>query len=92
MSTEEPNPPRTPPAPPVVTPRRHWTLGAVALFALGLLIAVPSGLCTGLFGFMAFIQPDGLGPMLPMVALYGGVPLLFGALLIWAGLSLRKRG
>ena len=31
-------------------PRRHWTAGAVALVVIGLLILVPSGLCTAVIG------------------------------------------
>jgi hypothetical protein len=86
MSTEEPKPPLPQPPPP------RWTWGAGALFALGVLITVPSGLCTGLFGFIALANNTNEYriPIL-MVLQYGGVPLLLGCLLIWAGFRLRKR-
>jgi hypothetical protein len=87
MSSEDPKPQLTPSS----KPRLRWTFGAIALLSLGILIAVPSGLCTGIFGIMAIVEPDELGVVLPMVLIFGGVPLALGALLIWLGFKVRKR-
>ena len=75
--------------------RPRWTFISVALFILGLLILVPSGLCTVIFGGMILIQPDGSpGELLSiglMVLMFGVVPMAVGALLVWAGLKARLR-
>ena len=43
---------------------REWTAGACAFVALGLLILVPSGLCTGTFGYMTILEiVEGHDPM-----------------------------
>ena len=74
------------PLPPIERrPRRRGT--SIALICIGLLILVPSGLCTGFFG-VALVR--GGGPIL-LVFLFGGPPILIGlALLLW-GLR-RDRG
>ena len=59
-------------------PRRHWTAGAVALVVLGLLILIPSGLCTATMGvtsIIAMFTPNVSG-------LVGGVMLLIMTLVI----------
>jgi hypothetical protein len=61
----------------------------VALMVIGLLILVPSGLCTGLFGLMGLISGD--LEALGFAIVYGIVPVLVGAGLVWAGLKLRQR-
>lgn len=77
--------PENPSPPPV---RYRWTLGAIAVFVMGLLILVPSGLCTAVFGFsMLTSGNDGL-LLLPLVI--GGVPIAIGILLVRAGLEMRK--
>jgi hypothetical protein len=77
------------------TSRPRWTLISVALFILGLLILVPSGLCTVVFGGMILIEPGGSpGELLSislMVLMFGVVPMAVGALLVWAGLKARPR-
>jgi uncharacterized BrkB/YihY/UPF0761 family membrane protein len=75
--------------------RPRWTFISVAMFILGLLILVPSGLCTVVFGGMILIQPDGSpGEILSiglMVLMFGVVPMAVGGLLVWAGLKARSR-
>jgi hypothetical protein len=60
------------------------TLVGVAQVIVGLLILLPSGLCTGwgLFGALGSGALDGL----PIVLVFGGPFLLGGALLIRAGI------
>jgi hypothetical protein len=65
---------------------------SVALFVIGLLILVPSGLCTGLVGIVAlFDSQTGLGDFLQIVVPIAGVPIAVGALLVYAGLKTRRR-
>jgi hypothetical protein len=75
--------------------RPRWTFISVALFVLGLLILVPSGLCTVIFGGLILVQPDGspgeLLSIILMVVMFGVVPMAVGALLVWAGLKARPR-
>jgi hypothetical protein len=93
MSEAEPPkpefPPSTPPLPAASSaPRLHWTFVSVALFSIGLVIAVPSGLCTLVLGVPTiFIQPGDL----PMVLLIGGIPFLVGCMLVVAGRNTRRR-
>ena len=83
------------PGPQTKTSRPRWTFISVALFILGLLILVPSGLCTVIFGGLILIEPDGSpGELLSialMVLMFGVVPMAVGALLVWAGLKARAR-
>jgi hypothetical protein len=40
-----------------VTPNKpQWTVGGCAFVVLGLLILIPSGLCTGTFGYMTLLS------------------------------------
>jgi hypothetical protein len=81
---EPPNPEPPKPGP----PRAHWTAVSIALFVLGLLFAIPSGLCTMLFGIpILFSTPNDFG----MILVFGGPPFLIGAALIYAGLKSRRR-
>jgi hypothetical protein len=63
-----------------------------ALIALGLLILLPSGLCTAIMGFA--IISEGLGPDQEGVSLLIVflVIALIGAGLVYAGLQTRKKG
>lgn len=81
---------------PNLQPRR--SSAAIALIAIGLLILVPSGLCSAVFaiGFLhdmftatgeTAAYARGLIGVVPIV---GGPPMLLGALLLWLGL--RRRG
>ena len=61
---------------------------SIALLVIGLLILVPSGLCTAFLGLPVLIyNPLALG----MVALAGGLPIAVGALLVYAALKTRRR-
>ena len=70
----------------------RWTGGAIALFVVGLLILVPSGLCTVLIGLpFAFSSLGGSGSqMVSMILVFGGVPMALGAALVYAGLKSRR--
>lgn len=81
--------------PPVFTPR-----GGMALIVVGLLILVPSGLCTSVVGFL-FVQDmvvsgntsaGDVMTILPVLLLFGGIPIAVGALLLWIGLRKRRAG
>jgi hypothetical protein len=69
-------------------PRKRWTSGAVALFALGLLILVPSGLCTAAVGIW-MLWSEGYF-VIPGMVLVGGPLILLGALLLTLGLRMRR--
>jgi hypothetical protein len=72
--------------------RPRWTAGAVAVFALGLLIFIPSGLCTGIIGVLSlFDSATDFGEFLVIVLPVGGLPMVIGAALVYAGLKLRRR-
>lgn len=66
---------------PATTPR--WTAGAVALIVIGLLIVIPSGLCTAVFA-------GGAGLLIPL--LIGGPFIAVGISLIIAGWRSYKQG
>ena len=70
----------------------RWTGISIALFVIGLLILVPSGLCTGL-GLLFALSPYGLTEpsLLLTVLTIGGVPTALGAVLVWAGIKARPR-
>jgi hypothetical protein len=70
---------------PPLQPKPSWPGASLALFIIGLLILVPSGLCTALF--MVGYPPGGLAFLL-----MGGVPMGLGGLLVWGALKARKRG
>ena len=83
--SQEPSPERGKP---------RWTVVSIALFVIGLLILVPSGLCTALIGlpfaFGGFA--DGDSRMMFNILMLGGVPMALGAVLVYAGLKSRRRG
>lgn len=73
----------------------RWTGSAIALVVIGLLILVPSGLCTGVFGIGALLD-FGAGQgyevvMLVGALLIGGPFIVLGTLLIRTGLRERRR-
>ena len=87
--------PNTAPASPQGRPR--WGVGAVALVIIGLLILIPSGLCTGIFGvgalYAMITNSPGEGFSVLLEALmFGGIPIAIGGLLVFAGFQMRKRG
>ena len=74
--------------------RPHWTALSLVLFIIGLLILVPSGLCTGIGGIVALFGNDNVQDalaMLLMVLVYGALPVAIGAVLVYAGLKARRR-
>ena len=71
------------------SPQRR-TVGAIVLISLGLLLLVPSGLCTGVMGFLDMFGRGG-GGLLILALVYGGVPLTLGSLLLVLGLNLPRR-
>jgi hypothetical protein len=64
--------------------KKSWPGASLALFIIGLLILVPSGLCTALF--IVGYPPAGL-----FFLLVGAVPMGVGALLVWGALKARRR-
>lgn len=75
-------------------PPRRWTGSAIVLVVIGLLILVPSGLCTSVFGLGAlFDGGSGYGGfVLGMALVVGGPFIVLGALLVRTGLRERHRG
>ena len=65
-------------------PKPSWPGASLALFIIGLLILVPSGLCTALF--IVGYPPAGL-----VFLLMGTVPMGLGGLLVWGALKARRR-
>jgi hypothetical protein len=71
--------------------------GGCALFAIGMLMLVPSGLCTAFGGFALIMQlfddpksiVDNLSDLSPFI-LITIIPLVLGIFLVRAGLSARK--
>ncbi len=84
-------------APPSPPGKPHWSAGAVALVVIGLLILIPSGLCTGIFGVGAIYDmvtsssSEGFSILLEAL-MFGGIPLVIGGLLVFAGFKMRKGG
>jgi hypothetical protein len=77
--------------------RRHGVAGAIAMVIIGLLIIVPSGLCTAVIGVGALVETilhpangDGLAGFV-MVLTTGGPFVAAGFALIWFGVK-RMRG
>lgn len=68
------------------------TASGIAFLIIGLIILVPSGLCTGLFGGAALLamithpgNGDALG-LLPMAIIFGGPFVALGGFLVWQGI------
>jgi hypothetical protein len=83
----QPPPPRPP----------RWGALAITLLVIGLLIAVPSGLCTGIFGIgalydmMTSSSNEGIS-ILVEALMIGGIPLAIGAALVYAAFKVRRNG
>ena len=63
----------------------------------GVLIAALCGLCTVVvIGASVSMPRDpqgyGGGGMIPVALIFGGVPMIFGGLMIWAGVALVRSG
>jgi hypothetical protein len=93
------DPNTAPPPPPAAVPgqRRQWGALSVTLLVIGLLILIPSGLCTGIFGVGALYDMftsssnEGFSILLEALML-GGIPLAIGAALVYAAFKVRKNG
>jgi hypothetical protein len=76
-------------------PKPKWTGAAITFFAIGLLIFIPSGLCTGVMGIGAIVDSYGSNGfdygILIMALVVGGPFMLIGALLMRTGLRERQR-
>jgi hypothetical protein len=78
-------------------PKGSLTGAGIALVVIGLLMLVPSGLCTGVLGIMGAAEAIGrnnwsdLFQGLTEALSFGFVPILLGSVLLWAGLQLRKK-
>ena len=72
------------------SPPQRRTVGAIVLICLGLLLLVPSGLCTGVMGLFDLFGKGG-GGLLILALVYGGLPLTLGAVLLVLGLNLPRR-
>jgi len=68
----------------------RWTFISLALFVLGLLILIPSGLCTAIGSFFSLTEGD--PSFILLVLMFGALPIAGGAVLVWAGLKARPRG
>ena len=79
-------------------PRTDTLGGTIVLLVLGLLVLVPSGLCTGYFGFIGLMglldgHDQGYGTMFFGAALILGGPFVVaGVAMLWVGIKRwRKR-
>jgi hypothetical protein len=88
----EPAAPTTPPGP------QRRRAASIALICIGLLILVPSGLCTAYFGIGFAVDMTRTGDtaayaaaFLQLVPVVGGPPIVIGALLLWWGLRRDRR-
>jgi hypothetical protein len=82
---------------PAAGPKMHIA-GAIAMVVIGLLILIPSGLCTGVIGGGAlingFLHPGYIGgtlSMFVMALMVGGPFVVGGGALMWFGVK-RLRG
>ena len=69
--------------------KRRWTLISVALFVMGLLILVPTGLCVALAGILAIGDSD--LSVIPSILLFAALPMAVGGAMIYAALKERRR-
>ena len=77
---------------PEQTPRRRWTASAIALLVFGLVILVPSGLCTAYLGIMGlFFGGNDTADIVTMALFYGAPFLLIGGILVWLAFRVRKQ-
>jgi hypothetical protein len=88
--------PFMPDRPPSLPPRPPWGALSLTVFVIGLLILVPSGLCTGVLGIGFLVEAsqnssnDGMNFLMELL-MFGGLPMLLGFVLVRIGLQLRKR-
>jgi len=75
--------------PPDHPPPQRRTVGAIVLISVGLLLLVPSGLCTGVMGLFDLFGRG--GGLLILALVYGGLPLTVGLALLVLGLNLPRR-
>jgi hypothetical protein len=73
--------------------RRPSLAGTIALLVIGLLILIPSGLCTGFFTVYPIVESAGRIPDdILGLAVVAGVPfILLGGFMVWRGVK-RLRG
>ena len=73
--------------------RLRWTAGAIALLVIGLVILIPSGLCTSIalvaFATTGSNMAERLHAVLSVLSI-GGPFILVGFVLFWLGLRARK--
>lgn len=96
MSDPVTPPPPNAPWPPPRPPQSRWGALSVTLLAIGLLILVPSGLCTGILGIGAIYSMlagsgSDAGDMLSTVVLVGGIPIAIGGLLVAVAFAARRK-
>ena len=77
------------PQPRAENTRPRWTLVSVALFVIGLLILIPTGLCAALVGILAVTEGD--ASAIGFILMFAGLPALVGGALIYAALKSRER-
>jgi hypothetical protein len=77
--------------------RRPSIVATIAILVVGLLILVPSGLCTGIFALMPVIQaishPSQMVSLgdVSLVLMIGGPFVVAGGLLTWWGINRLRR-
>lgn len=74
-------------------PRGPISSAGIFLIVVGALMAVPSGACTGILGYMLLTEGSSADEALStigLILLYAGLPLFGGIALIVAGLRFRK--
>lgn len=84
---------------PQLPPHPRWGVISIALMVIGLLILVPSGLCTAVMGIPALVdfiaggyRVSDVMSTIGLVAVVGGIPFVIGAVLVFAALKLRRKG
>ena len=77
------------PDPQTQTSRPRWTVVSVALFVIGLLILIPTGLCAAFAGILGFIEGD--LSALWFIFMFATLPVLVGGTLIYSALQARER-
>ncbi|MBS0470879.1 MAG: hypothetical protein JSR60_07400 [Proteobacteria bacterium] len=77
---------------------RNSGAGAAALLILGLVVLIPSGLCTGFLGIGALadavVHPANLGgsmSVLAMALVVGGPFVALGAVMVWIAVRRMRR-
>ena len=69
--------------------RPRWTVISVALFVIGLLILIPTGLCVALAGILAIGDND--LSVVPSILLFAALPMVVGGAIIYAALKARRQ-